>query len=173
MKENAPGLLGLFADTGGLLEALRQAKAQGIPIREVYSPVPCHEVEHLLDPRPSPVRYVTFTMGLIGCVSGIALAIGTSLIWNMIVGGKPVTAVIPFLVVGFELTILFGAIGTLLALLFWAGLPNRRFFTAVYRPEFTLDRFGVWLECRDGQADSVRRLLEQTGAAEIQPVRPE
>lgn len=168
MRQINRGLLGIFPDPESMMEALQQAQHQGIPIREVYSPIPCHQVEKFLEPKPSPIRYVTFAMGITGCISGLALAIGTSLIWNMIVGGKPVTAVVPFMVVGFELTILFGAIGTLLALLFWARLPNRRFFTSVYRPEFSLDQFGVWLACSEGQIDSTRKILKASGAHEIQ-----
>jgi molybdopterin-containing oxidoreductase family membrane subunit len=124
-------------------------------------------VTEFVSPKKSPVRYVSFAGGITGLVSGMALAIGTSLVWNLIVGGKPVTSIIPFLVIGFELTILFGALATLAALLLFGGMPYRNFPTAGYRPEFSDDRFGVWL---GGTEAAARKLLEEAGAVEVQPV---
>jgi molybdopterin-containing oxidoreductase family membrane subunit len=163
-------LLGVFEHVDTMMAALRRAREQGIEVRDVYSPVPDEAVLEFLSPRRSPVRYVTATGAVIGLVSGMALAIGTSLVWNLIVGGKPVTSIIPLLVVGFELTILFGALATLGALLLFGGLPFRGFPSAAYRPEFTEDRFGVWLGAND---ESARRLLEEAGAVEVLDVGPE
>jgi molybdopterin-containing oxidoreductase family membrane subunit len=164
------GVLGIFEHTDTMMAALRRAREQRIEVRDVYTPVPDEAVLEFLSPRRSPVRYVTATGALTGLVTGMALAIGTSLVWNMIVGGKPVTSIIPFLVVGFELTILFGALATLGALLLFGGLPFRKFPAAAYRPEFTEDRFGVWL---GGEGEAARRLLEEAGAVEVVDVAAE
>ena len=164
------GMLGIFEDTGGMMRALEQARERRIEIIDVYTPVPHHEVVEFVSPSKSPVRYVSFSGGLIGLASGMALAIGTALVWNLIVGGKPVTSIIPFLVVGFELTILFGGLATLAGLLLFGGMPYRKFPAPGYRPEFSVDRFGVWL---GGDEREARRLLEETGAVEVRPVSGE
>lgn len=163
-------LLAVFAHTDALTAAVREALAAGAKIKEVYSPAPLHEVDKLLFPRKSPVRFVTFSGAVIGFFSGMGLALVTSIIWNLIVGGKPVTSTIPFLVVGFELTILFGALGTLLALLFFARLPYRQFPAGSFRPAFTLDQFGLLLECQPAGVETATAWLLKAGAVEVLPV---
>jgi hypothetical protein len=161
------GMLGIFDNVDGMMQALEQARARRVEIIDVYTPVPDHKVVEFVSPKKSPVRYVSFSGGLTGLASGMALAIGTALVWNLIVGGKPVTSIIPFLVVGFELTILFGGLATLAALLLFGGMPYRKFPAAGYRPEFSDDRFGVWL---GGGEPEARKLLEEAGAVEVQVV---
>jgi hypothetical protein len=160
------GVLGVFEDLDGMMAALKRARERGVEIIDVYTPVPEHKVTEFVSPKKSPVRYATFSGGLIGLISGMALAIGTSVVWNLIVGGKPVTSIIPFLVIGFELTILLGALATLAALFLFGGMPYRKFPTEGYRPEFSEDRFGVWL---GGPEDEARRLLDDAGAVEVLP----
>jgi molybdopterin-containing oxidoreductase family membrane subunit len=160
-------MLGIFDNVDGMMQALEQARERRLEIIDVYTPVPDHNVTAFVSPKKSPVRYVSFSGGITGLVSGMALAIGTSLVWNLIVGGKPVTSIIPFLVIGFELTILFGAIATLAALLLFGGMPYRKFPAPGYRPEFSDDRFGVWI---GGAEMEARKLLEEAGAVEVQPV---
>jgi molybdopterin-containing oxidoreductase family membrane subunit len=164
---NAAGLLGIFAHTDALVVAVREAITSGVHVKEVYSPVPLPEVEEILHRKKSPVRFVTFAGASSGFLAGMALALLTSLIWNLVVGGKPVISIVPFLVVGFELTILFGAIGTLLALLFFSRLPYQKFPAGSFRPEFTLDKFGLWLEVPPERASMAQNLLVKAGAVEV------
>jgi hypothetical protein len=119
-------VVGVFRHLDTMMDALRRARAGNLEIRDVYTPVPNHEAEAFLSPQRSRVQLATFSGGVLGLVGGMALAIGTSLIWNMITGGKPVTSTIPFLVVGFEITILLGAVCTFAALALFAGLPLKR-----------------------------------------------
>jgi molybdopterin-containing oxidoreductase family membrane subunit len=167
------GVLGIFEHSDSMMHALRQARERQLEVRDVYTPVPDEAVLEFLSPRRSPVRFVTFTGAITGLVSGMALAIGTSLVWSLVVGGKPVTSIIPFLVVGFELTILLGALATLGALLLFGGLPFRKFPSAAYRSEFTNDRFGVWLGGSGEAVEASRRLLEEAGAVEVLTVGAE
>ena len=83
------------------------------------------------------------------------------------VAGKPVTSIIPFMVVGFEGTILLGAVFTLVGLLLFCGLPFRRFPTRTYHPDFSKDRFGVWLRCSDSEFSEACQLLRDAGAEEV------
>ena len=55
----------------------------------------------------SPVRVFVLVGGLLGCLSGFALPIYTVLDWPLITGGMPLISIPPFVVIAFELTILF------------------------------------------------------------------
>jgi molybdopterin-containing oxidoreductase family membrane subunit len=164
------GLIGVFAHEDALLESLRQARARGIEIRDVFSPVPLAEAEELLAPRRSPVRFITFAGAVLGLGGGMALALGTAAVWHLVVGGKPPLATVPFVVVGFEMTILLGALATLAGLLCLARLPFRRFPGPGFRPAFTRDRFGLWLVFPAADEARARALLTETHAVEVEVV---
>ena len=147
--------------------AVAVAAARDHSLREitVYTPAPDHTIERLLGGRISPVRLFTLIGGLIGCASGFALPIYTVYDWPLITGGKPIISIPPFVVIAFELTILFGAIGGFMGFLLLSGLPRVKKLT--FDPRFTNDRFGVLVRCTVAQAEAVRRRLEQAGAEEV------
>ena len=70
-----------------------------------------------LNLKKSMVGRFTLVGGIIGFVGGFALAILTSVPWNLIVSGKPIVAYIPFVIVGVEATILWAVVGHILGLL--------------------------------------------------------
>jgi len=171
MRRTPPrGVLGVFEHTDQLLAALRATQKARMTVRDVYSPVPLEQARDFVTPGRSPVRFVTFVGAVTGLVSGLALAFMTSDVWHLVVGGKPVNSIVPFLVVGFELTILFGALATLVALLVLARLPSVAFPGPAYREQFSLDRFGVWIDCAAGDERAASDLLRQAGASDVQRV---
>ena len=168
MSAAAHGVLGVFAHTDSLMDALRGAREAGVPVRQVYSPVPLEEAVEYVEERRSPIRYFTLVGALAGLAGGLGLALYTSYLWDLVVAGKPVGSIVPFLVIGFEGTILIGGIGTLLGLLLFSGLPFRRFPDAGYRPEFSRDRFGVWLLPAADDSARARDLLTEAGAESVE-----
>ena len=56
--------------------------------------------------------------------TGFALAIFTALRWELVVSRKPVVALVPFVIVGFEFTILFSIFGNLIGMLVLSRLPK-------------------------------------------------
>jgi molybdopterin-containing oxidoreductase family membrane subunit len=163
-------LLGIFAHTDALAEALRELAAKKIPVAEVFSPVPDEQILALVASARSPVRFATFGGAVAGLVGGFGLALLSTALWELVVSGKPVYSVVPFMVVGFELTILLGAIATLLGLLYFARLPYRRFPAPAYRPEFSDDRFGVQIAGSAAELDAARDVLARTGAIDVQDI---
>lgn len=155
------GVVGSFAHLDSLLEAIAAVREAGWEL-EVFSPAPRHEIAHALAGRKSPVRYVTFSGAITGLTVAFLMTIGSSLIWNMIVGGKRIVSLVPFMVPVFELTILFGGIATLLAILHFGRLPSRR--SAGYHPSFSDDRFGLFALAPSDKLDEVRGLLEANHA---------
>jgi hypothetical protein len=164
-------LLGLFDHPDATVDAVRALQGKSIEVVEAYSPFPHEELYELVrGKRPSAIRFITFTGALAGLVTGFGLALLTSALWELVVGGKPVYSIMPFVVVGFELLILLGALFTLGGLLLLAKLPHRRFPSKAYRPAFSEDRFGVHVAPKPGQEEEARKLLAEAGAVEVQEV---
>ena len=161
-------VVGVFAHVDTTVHALEELRAKGYHDFEVYTPVPVHEIEDIIErDRPvSPVRLFTLVGGLAGTISGFALTIWTSLKWNLVTGGKPVVSIPPFVVIAFELTILFGGLATIIAAVLLGRLPRFRPSRA-YDPRFTNDRFGIAVQCAPDRGASVREILRTTGAEEV------
>jgi hypothetical protein len=160
------GTLAVFdaVDTAArAIERLRAAKLRGI---QVFSPMPSHDLEHALHAGESPVRIYTLVGGLTGCATGFALATWTSMNWPLVTGGKPIISIPAWVIIAFELTILFGALSTVLGLFITMRLPNRNLMQ-VYDPRFSQDHFGVLITPPAGREQEVRQILEESGATEV------
>lgn len=163
-------VLGVFAHVDTTVRALEQLRAKGYHDLTVYTPVPVHEIEDVLErDRPvSRVRLFTLIGGLTGTVSGFLLTIWSALVWGLTTGGKPVVSIPPFVVIAFEMTILFGGLATLIGMVVLGGLP-RLTPSPTFDPRFTNDRFGVAVHCAAGRGGSVREILRGAGAEEVRP----
>ena len=100
----------------------------------------------------------TLVGGLTGTATGFALTIWTSMDWPLVVGGKPIVSIPAYIIIAFELTILFGALSTLIGLFILSRLPDVR-SAVVYDPEFTAGRYGVYVETESGRLDEARNIL--------------
>jgi len=161
-------VLGVFAHIDTTLQAIRDLRAKGFGDLTVYTPVPVEEIEEEVEKvRPvSTVRLFTLFGGVTGTATGFFLTIWTSLKWELLTGGKAVVSIPPFVIIAFELTILFGGLASALAILVLGRLPRLRPSTT-YDPRFTLDRFGVAVACPSDKVDSVSSTLRGAGAEEI------
>ena len=118
----------VFEEKGKFLERLRGLVQEGVPgerIR-VITPFGVPEVEEILPGKRSKVRFFALVGAASGTVTGFVFTILTSLSWPLIVGGKPVVSLPPFLIIAFALTILFGALSTFAGFLFLSRLPSLR-----------------------------------------------
>ena len=164
----AETVLGVFAHVDTTVHALENLRAKGYHDLTVYTPVPVHEIEEVLErDRPvSRVRLFTLLGGLTGMVSGFLLTIWSAMKWGLVTGGKPVASIPPFVVIAFELTILFGGIATVIGMVILGRLPRLR-PSAAFDPRFTNDRFGVAVHCAPERGASVREILRAAGADEV------
>jgi hypothetical protein len=159
------GVLGVFYyvdDVTGVVHALRENGHKDVA---VLSPVPYHEIEKAMEQGPSLVRWVTFTGGLLGATAGFALCIYSMISWPLVVGGKELISIPPFVVIGYESMILLGALSNLFAMLALARLPQLK-SPAPYDPRFTEDKIGVWVPSQGEDANRVRELMRGHGAEE-------
>lgn len=162
-----PGVLGVFAHLDTLLDAIKKLRAAGHADFTVYSPIPRHEIEDALGQAVSPVRMFTLIGGIAGCAIGAWLTLWMSYDWPINVGGKPIGAIPPYVVIMFEMTILFGALSTILGIVLNALFAARRSGTIMYDPRFTNDRFGIFVPAESGKAGAIESLLKQSGAEEV------
>jgi molybdopterin-containing oxidoreductase family membrane subunit len=161
-------VLGVFAHVDTTLQAIRDLRARGFSDLTVYTPVPVEEIEHEVEKvRPlSAVRLFTLVGALTGTATGFFLTIWSSLKWELITGGKAPVSIPPFVIIAFELTILFGGLATALAILVLGQLPKLR-PSSTYDPRFSVDRFGVAVACAPDKVESVQSVLSAAGAEEV------
>jgi hypothetical protein len=107
---------GAFTSPAAAARAIRALRAAGFAEVRALMPAPYPEVVAALERRRSRLGAVSLGGAALGLLLGAALTVGTTLDWPLVVGGKPVVSVPPFVVISFELTILVGALATVAAL---------------------------------------------------------
>lgn len=164
--KGSKAVVGVFTYFDDTLKAIEGAKAGNFEYR-VYSPFASHHLEEATLPGKSPVRFVTSVGAVTGLVAGFALAILCSLDWPLRVSAKDIVSVPGFVVIGYECTILFGALATLAAMFHFCRLPDilRK---VGYDPRFSDDKFGVVVGCGTDEVDAVVDSLKKAGADEVE-----
>ena len=170
------GLLAEFDTPGDTLRAAAIVRDAGYRRWDVFTPYAVHGMDEAMGLRSSRVGWFTFCGGLTGFTCGMLM------IWYMnaynypiVVGGKPLFSPIFSFPVAYELTILLGAFGSLLGMLFLNRLP-RLYHPLFSSPRFlqaTHDKFFIAIEAADPKFSDIdtRKLLEQTGSRHIEEVR--
>jgi hypothetical protein len=164
-KKVVPGVLASFAHLDAATDAIRGLKARGFRDLTVYTAAPNHEIEDALDQPVSWVRLFTLIGGLTGCTAGFAMTIWMSQDWPLLVGGKPIAAIPPYVVIAFELTILYGALSTVAGIIIMSLVKSLK--GRPFHPRFTDDRIGIFVPCTPDQSGSVRTLLTEAGSEEV------
>lgn len=163
------GILALFKHLDTVCHAIEKVKGRhDFKDHEVFSPTSYHEIEHSCAYGPSAVRWFTFVGAMTGTVTGFALALLCDWDWPVVVGGKSpgIYSLPAYVVLGFEFTILFGAIATVAGILVMCRLPNPK--VTILDKRLTDDMFGIWVPGAvvDGPQ---AKLLKEAGAVEIKP----
>ena len=163
--KRVPGLLASFIHVDAAADAIRALRARGHRDFVVYTAAPNHEIEEALDQGVSPVRLFTLIGGLTGCAAGFGMTLWMSYDWPLLVGGKPIGSIPPYVVIAFELTILMGALATVTAVALFSVLFGKR--GIAYDPQFSDDRIGIFVPGGRDQAGSVEQMLRSAGAVEV------
>lgn len=162
MPDNRVSMMGIFSQEEQAAAAIRELRDSTYTLERVHSPFPSHTIAEALNLPKGKVGWFTLAGGITGFFSGFSLAIFTASRWDLIVSGKPVVALVPFVIVGFEFTILFSVFGNVLGLISQARLPRRLYRR--YDPRFTGHKFGVLASCEVDQKNDLYRFLEAKGA---------
>ena len=155
-------VMGLFRDDARAAEAVRDLPAQGFKVVRVHSPIPSQGILSALKVKPSLVGWITLLGGIIGFFTGFALAAFTAQRWGLIVSGKPVLAWVPFVIVGFEFTVLFAVFGNVIGLLLMMKLPSFKGLRH-YDPRCSGEHYGVLAACPDGRQHALQDFFKNQG----------
>ncbi len=164
-----PLLLGVFDQPEPVGQAAQRLRNRGFDDLIVYSPAPFPDLDDMVDEKPSKVRIFTLIGGLLGVVTGYAMTIWMSLDWPIMIGGKPYASIPPYTIIGFELTILFGGIATVIGLLLVGKMPYGKFgkHDAAYSARFSAEEFGLAVECDERDVAEIDALLRAHQAKEV------
>ncbi|MGZ9148634.1 MAG: quinol:electron acceptor oxidoreductase subunit ActD [Candidatus Deferrimicrobiaceae bacterium] len=93
----------IFHEKEEFLEALRRLVREGVAKERirVITPFSVTEVEEILPRMPSQVKVFALAGAASGTVAGFAFTILTTLSWPLIVGGKPIVSIPPFIIIAF------------------------------------------------------------------------
>jgi hypothetical protein len=163
-------ILGLFESEEAAADAILDLGRSDWTLERVHTPFPSHKIMDVLGLKKGKVGWFTLAGGIIGFLSGFLLAVFTAARWGLDVGGKPVVALVPFFIVGFEFTILFAVFGNVLGIISQARLPRFK-MQRRYDPRLSGNRFGILARC---PALDQERLIDffQKRGAEIRDFAP-
>jgi hypothetical protein len=130
------GLMAEFSSPSTLVEAARRTHEAGYKKIDAYSPFP---IEHLADTigfHKNSVPLVVLIGGLVGGFTGYLMQYWMAAVnYPINVGGRPYHSWPAFIVITFEMTILFAGVSAVLGMLALNGLPMP------YHPVFNVPRF--------------------------------
>ncbi len=150
------GVMAEFDNPTDLLKATEAAHAAGYRKMDAYTPYPVEEISDALGFHKTRVPLVVLIGGILGGLSGYLLQYWISAIsYPENIGGRPFQSWPAFIIVTFEMTILFGGISAVVGMLALNGLPmpyhpvfNNPRFSAASR-----DRFFLCIEAADPKFD--------------------
>ena len=132
------GVMAEFESAQSLLTAARRTHEAGYQKIDAYTPFPVEGMAEAIGFHTNRVALVTLIGAIIGGLSGYGLQYWIATIsYPVNVGGRPYHSWPSFIVVTFEMTILFGGISAVLGMLALNGLPMP------YHPVFNVPRFAM------------------------------
>jgi hypothetical protein len=152
MRTPVYGLMAEFESPTALAAAAHQVREKGYRRVEAYSPFAIEEVNEALGLHHNKLPLLVLGGGILGGLTGYLMQYYVAVIeFPLNIGGRPLHSWPSFIVITFELTILFAAITTVLGLFGLCGLPEP------YHPVFNVsrfafasrDRFFLCIESRD------------------------
>ena len=160
------GLLASFDYVDSAVNAIGELRAAGLKKITAYMPYPEHQIEEALGYDQSPVRVWTLAGGLLGAAGGFALTSFTSMDWPLVTGGKPILSIPAYVIISFEMMVLFGALSTVIGLFINSRLPYIKPMV-VYDPDFSAGKFGVYVTVAQEHLDQARVILTGQDPSEL------
>ena len=119
-------VIATFDSPDAMVRGIDTARRAGGRAIDLCSPAFDEKLLQLVGATRSPVSAVAFVAGVGGALAGLLLTIGTVRQWpGLIVSGKPLVSIPPFLIITFELAILFASIAAVATFLVAARRARR------------------------------------------------
>jgi hypothetical protein len=171
------GLLAEFTSAAALLRACELVRDAGFTRWDAHSPFPIHGLDRAVGLAPSRVPWAVLGGALAGASGGMLLQWWVATVaYPLVISGKPLFSYPAFVPISFELAIIGGVVGGILAMLHLNRLPR------LYHPLFhstrfervSDDRFFISIEAADPhfELEQTRAWLASLGAASVEAVAP-
>jgi hypothetical protein len=132
------GLIAEFENPTELVNAARAAREHGYRRLDAYSPFPIEELNDALHLHHNKLPLIVLLGGIVGGTLGYLLQYYVTVVYFPInIAGRPLHSWPSYIVITFEMTILFAALSAVLGLLGLCGLPMP------YHPVFNVPRFAL------------------------------
>lgn len=171
MAKRFGGIAGIWLEESKIIHAAEKVNALGYKKFEAITPYPVHGMEEACGIPRSPIPYVTFIAGAIGCSLGLLLTWWTSAVnWPVNIGGKPMFSLPAFVPIIFELTILFAALSSVGAMFYLCNMPQ--IDPPVIDPDLTSHKFAIFIPENETGYDfaKIEKIFKDLGAAEVKKV---
>ena len=130
------GIMAEFDSAQHLIDAAKATHDAGYQKVDAYSPFPIEGLADEIGPDHHDVQKVVLIGGIVGGLTGYLMQYWMSVVdYPLNIGGKPYHSWPSFIVITFEMTILFAAISAVFGMLALNGLPMP------YHPVFNVPRF--------------------------------
>lgn len=169
------GIIAEFDKPADVMHAAEQVRDAGYKVWDVHTPYPIHGMDDAMGLKNSKVGWFSFIGGVSGYTTGMLLIWWTNAVdYKIMIGGKPMFSPFGAFPPSYELTILFGAFGALLGMLFLNRLPRLN-HPLLKHDRFKLvthDKYFIVIETADPKYSpkETRELLEKTGSKRIELV---
>jgi len=172
MRPPLYGVMAEFDNPTALVHAARRAREHGYRKLDAYSPFPIEELSEALHLHKNKLPLIVLLGGLAGLLAGYLMQYYVTVFHFPInVGGRPLHSWPAYIIITFELTILFAGLAAVLGLLGLCGLPMP--YHPVFNvPGFALasrNRFFLCIEATDPLFDrkATSAFLESLEASEV------
>lgn len=149
------GYIAEFRTGEDLLTATKASRAAGYTVMEAYTPIPMEEVAHALGHK-TRLPLIVLCGGILGALVGFGMQYWMSVVdYPINIGGRPLNSWPAFIVITFEMTILFAAVSAVLGMFALNGMP-KPYHPVFNVPGFELasrNRFFLMILARDERFD--------------------
>uniref|UniRef100_Q02BR4 Quinol:cytochrome c oxidoreductase membrane protein n=1 Tax=Solibacter usitatus (strain Ellin6076) TaxID=234267 RepID=Q02BR4_SOLUE len=132
------GVMAEFETPTALVNAARAAREKGYRKLDAYSPFPIEELSDALHLHKNMLPLIVLIGGIVGGITGYLLQYYITVYqYPLNIGGRPLHSWPAYIIITFELTILFASLSSVFGLLALCGLPMP------YHPTFNVPRFAL------------------------------
>lgn len=172
---NLYGLVAEFREVEEIEAAAVAARDAGYRTMDAYTPYAIPDLDEKLGMKPTRMGWIVLAAGIAGGLLGFFMQwYSNTIFYPLNIGGRPLNSWPNFIVITFEMTVLFSAFTAGLVMLGRNGLP-RPYHPIFNAPDFSAgsrDRFFLCIESRDPRFElgATRTFLEKLGPVRVSEV---